>query len=185
MHLGFLSIACLLSSAIAAPIETAAQSTAVVDNALRSVANSLTRLDQAMKSRPYGGSVEEAAQITDTLLQLSNVVISDLRNGANDIRSRQATLGTLEGLSLVPSLTSMASNVQSVMNGWADSKKMVVAGGRYDIAVQTLFEAQDRTSIFADAIIAKVPWGEQTLAGTYKTQFTNIIMGCIKVYQSR
>jgi hypothetical protein len=185
MRLGFLSIACLLGSVTALPIEQAAQSTTVVDTALRAVANSLSALDNAMRSRPPGGTIEEAARITDYLLNLSNDAITQLRNGAVDIRARQANLGSFEGLSLVPLLTSMTAQLQNVMNGWTDSKKMVVAGGRHDIALSTLYEASDRTAIFADAIIAKLPWGEQTLGGTYKTQFTRIFDATIRVYQIR
>jgi hypothetical protein len=185
MRLGLFSIACLLGSAVALPIESASQSTVVVDSALKAVANSLSALDNAMRQRPPGGSIEEAARITDYLLNLSNEAIVQLRNGAQDVRARQATLGAWEGLSLVPLLTTMTTQLQNVMTGWMDSKRMVVAGGRYEAAVSVLYEASDRTAIFADAIIAKLPWGEQTLGGTYKTQFTKIFDATIRVYQSR
>jgi hypothetical protein len=109
MRFQFLSVACLLGSAVALPIELAAQSTAVVDNALKSVGNSLSALDSAMRARPPGGSIEEAARITDYLLNLSNDAIQQLRNGAQDVRARQATLGAWEGLTLVPTLTTSSS----------------------------------------------------------------------------
>jgi hypothetical protein len=187
MRFTFLSVACLLGSAIAAPVpvDLAPASTAVVDNALRSVANALGALDNAMRSRPPGGSAEEASRITDYLLGLSNNAISQLRNGANDVRSRQANLGAWEGLTLVPTLTSMTAQLQSVMNGWTDSKAMVIAAGRYDQALSVLYEAADRTNIFADSIINKLPWGEQTLGGTYKSQFTRIFDNTIMIWQRR
>jgi hypothetical protein len=187
MRFTFLSVACLLGSAITAPIpvEQAASSTAVVDSALRGVANALRDLDSAMRSRPPGGSAEEASRITDYLLNLSNNAIIQLRNGANDVRSRQANLGALEGLSLTPTLNTMTSQLQNVMSGWTDSKAMVIAAGKYDVTLSTLYEAADRTVIFADSIINKLPWGEQTLGGTYKTQFTKIFDNTIKVWQRR
>jgi len=185
MRLGSLSFACLLGSVIAAPITRRPQSTSVIDLAIKNVSASLTTLERALKSRPPGGSSEDAAKVTDNLLGLSYNAITALRNGATDIKTKQATLMPLEGFQLFPTLNTLSNQLQNVVNGWVDSKKMAIAGNRYDATLQMLFEASDRTGIFADTAISKLAIGEQTLSGWIKTTFTGILEKGIKVYQQR
>jgi len=185
MRLGFLSFACLLGSVIAAPITRAKQSTSVIDAAIKSISTELTMIERAMKSRPAGGSAEEATRVTDNLLGLSYNAVSALRNGANDIKSKQATLMPLEGFQLFPSLNTLSNQLTNVMNGWVDAKKMAIAGGRYEAALQMLFEASDRTGIFAEVAIGKLAIGEQTLSLWIKSTFTGIIERAIKSYQQK
>lgn len=189
MRFTFFSVACILGSAIAAPIETA-ETAVTATSDIKLVANYFARLtttlgsiDSAMRSRPSGGDTAEAQRQTDNLLSLTNKAIEELRLGSRDIRRDQPTIGSLEGMTLMTPLNNLSTQLQRVADGWTSSKDMVVAAGKKSAVLNTMLDASEATIVFSDAIIQKIPLVEQYIGQGYKTQFMNIIEKTIQIYK--
>jgi hypothetical protein len=187
MRLAIFPVLFILHNAIAAPIpksssQLAARDIQVVANALTNVSRELNILENGMRSRPRGGTIDEARRITDDLLAQSRRAIDVLREGARDIR-RGPNLKADEGLTLIPTLNTMTKQLQAASDGWTNAKDMAVAAGMKAAILNMMLDASEGVIVFADVVIGKLPYIEQPLGRQYQRQFAEIIERCIKVYQ--
>jgi hypothetical protein len=153
-----------------------------VELSLKRISAALTDLDAGIKNIPGGGDTSEAQRQTSNLLSVARVAIDELRLGAREIR-RGPNVGAWEGLTLLPSLNSLSTQLDSSSKGWVYAKPMVRAAGMTQTVLELLMDASEATLVFSDTIIGKLPYIEQPLGTTYKNQFVAIIEKSVAEYK--
>jgi hypothetical protein len=182
MRLTIIPFLCLLGSVIAIPIELAPRDSSVIERSLKRVLNSMTKLDNGMKQRRSGGDTREAQKETNGLVQLGKDLVEELRLGSREVR-RGPAVNSFEAIALLQGIDNLTRVLQSITNGWIDSKRMVLAAGSKATVLNLLLDASEGSTVFSDAIISKLPLLEQTLGQQFKTTFTMIIEMAIKEYR--
>jgi hypothetical protein len=174
----------LAASAIAAPVQLETRDTAVIDASVRRISNALTRLDSAFKSRRPGGDVREAEKSTDNFLVLHREVVEELRFGSREVR-RGPNVNAFEALQLYQRVDGVTKLLQSVVDGWKDSKRIVVTAGKKNVVLDELLTASEASQQFAEAIIQKLPLLEQGAGQTFKQQHFRILETAITEYKKK
>jgi hypothetical protein len=135
-----------------------------------------------MKSRKSGGDSYEAQSETNRLILLTNNVLQELWYGERDIK-RGPSVNAVETVILIQSVNNLTNMVKIAANGWIDSKRMVVAGGKKFEVLELLLNASQGTSNYCDAIISKLPAFDQPLAVSWKTPLISLIESAISEYK--
>jgi hypothetical protein len=176
-----LTAVCLLSSAIAAPTTLIARDTTVIERAVYRVTMSTSRLDQALRSLPQGGSSQEAARYTTNLIGLGREIIEDMNVGAREIR-RGPMMGPIENVKIVDPLQNMAKWLQSAMTGWVNAKTMVTVAGRKTNVHEHLLAIAEAVTQFGDGWYNKLPIANKAMGGLMKDRHQAIIEVAVREY---
>jgi hypothetical protein len=126
------------------------------------IIGSLTLLDNSLKSVPPGGSVEDAQRITYDLSNIQGTIVSDLREGARQIRAWPSA-SLYQAPSVSSSLTAAGQKLTSAMRGWLRQKDMVEASGNKSNIVGQLESLAGALSVFYDDVYAKIGARYQSL----------------------
>jgi hypothetical protein len=182
MRLTLLPVACLLGSAIAAPLDLVERDTAVIERAIARVTRSTTRLDQALRSLPRGGSTQEADRYTNDLLAMGREVIEDLHLGSREIR-RGPMVSPMENVKILDSVDALTKWLQSAMSGWVNAKTMVVAAGRKATVLDHLMSTSEAAASFGEVWVSKLPVTYKALAVLVKDRHQVIIEVAVREYR--
>jgi hypothetical protein len=182
MRFTLIPLVCLIGSVVAAPLKHTARDLAVIDGSLRRIGISLSRLENGMKSRRPGGDSIEAERETNGLLSLNRSVVDEVRLGSRDIR-RGPGVNVVEATALASSIGGLIKQTQRVMDGWIDSKRMVVVAGKRNIVLDELLSHSDAVAVLADAIIFKLPGTNQGLGQQFKVAINKVIESAISAYK--
>lgn len=176
----FIAVLLHLGSIIASPEK---RDVTAIEIAIRRISSALQRLDAGMRSRPNGGDLAEAVRQSDRLMGLQMAVVGELRTSAREVRrGPNASMG--EGYNVTQAFGNMTGLVQISTDGWLASLPMIVAAQKQDAVLNTLMDTSEATTIFADALIGKLPYVIQAVASPQKTQFINIIEKSVAQYQA-
>jgi hypothetical protein len=113
-------------------------------------------------------------RIAAALIARNHDLIEDLRFGSREIR-HGPSVNSYEALLLMQSVGSITQGLQSAVNGWIDSKRLIVAAGRKAVVLDELIAAEEASDVFSDAMIAKLPVLNQPLAQQFKANVNRII----------
>jgi hypothetical protein len=158
-----------------------ARDTTVVERAVYRVTMSTTKLDQALRALPRGGSPQEADRYTSNLLGLGREVIEDLNVGAREIR-KGPMMGPIENVKIVDPLENMAKWMQSAMAGWVNAKTMVVAAGRKGSVYAHLLAISEAVTLFGDGWYNKLPMPNKAFGTMIKDRHQAIIEAAVREY---
>jgi hypothetical protein len=177
-----LPLFCLLGSAISLPIDLA-PNVVPAEAYFPKLVTTLSRLENALKTIPPGGSLEEAAGRTNDLVRTQAEYSNTLRDAARDVRRGQNMVPT-DGMRMISSIQQVGKLLQSTSTGWVHAKEMVVAAGKRNDVYQELINASDATSIFGDAFVAKMPPAVQSRGKSFSKDCTSYLEAAIKAYKN-
>jgi hypothetical protein len=153
-----------------------------IEKYLSRVTNSLTRLDNSLKSVPHGGSIQEAQRITGDLLKLQGTIVSDLHEGTREIRS-WAGPPLPKAAMISSSLVTTGQKLTSAMMGWVTQKEMVNVSGSKSGLVSQLESFSGALVLFYDGIGAKIGGLNQGAVTTAKNVAKDDIAKAIDVFR--
>jgi hypothetical protein len=183
MHLGYISIVFLIGGVLTAPIQSTALDATAADAAFKRISNSMAKLAATMKSRPDGGSEEQAQQITNKYIELAKEGLEDVRFSTREVR-RGPSITQTETLKLAMAIDPIGNTFKSITKGWIDSKEMIVAAGAKKQVKSLLVEGSEGLIGFTEAVISKLPKIDQRLAQVLKNQFVDVLEPAITAYSS-
>lgn len=183
MKLTLLSLACLLSSTIAAPVKKAKQDTKAVDLAVQHVTAALVRLDSALNNiNTRSNNRQEQESTANEILNLDNFLQSELKTGTGVV-SRGGNIGPIEAVALVTPVDKITKLTTQVTDGWqGPAKKVLKAAGKRDAVLRELTATKKASSDFADALTAKLPFAYQYIGSANKATTTRSIQNAIDDY---
>jgi hypothetical protein len=176
-----LPLLCLLGSTFSSPIDLAPQAVPAEAYYPRLI-TTLTRLDNALRVIPGGGSLGEAAGRTNDLLNMQNEYVMILRDAARDVRRGQNMVPT-DGMRMISSIQQVGKLLQSTSAGWIRAKDMVVAAGKRNDVYQELIIASDATSMYGEAFVAKMPPLVQSRGKSFTKDCTDYLEGAVRAYR--
>jgi hypothetical protein len=177
-----LPVLLLLGNVIALSLPLVPRDASVITASLKRVITSLTELENGMKQRRQGGTMDEAVLETNGLIRLGRGVVEELRFGSREIDQKSQTLNIIEATSLYVSIDNLTTVLRNDMNGWIDSKKMVVAAGKTNEVLNLLRDASSASRAYSDSIQKRLGSWEQPVAQLTKGEFQQIIDKAVAAY---
>jgi hypothetical protein len=177
-----LPLLCLFGSTFSAPIDLATQAVPAESYFPRLI-NVLSRMDNALKTIPGGGSLSEAAGRTNDLLNMQVEYVNILRDGANAVRRGQNMLPT-DGMRMISSIQQVGKLLSSTSAGWVQARDMVTAAQKRNDVYQELIIASDATGLFGDAFVGKMPIPAQTMGKSFSKSCTTSLENAVRAYRN-
>lgn len=181
MRLGHFSLAFLIGSVLTAPTRSTALDSTIAEAAFKRISSAMAKLDTAMKSRPTGGTQEEAREMTDKFISLAKEGLDEVRFSTREVR-RGPSITQAETLKLSMAIDPIGNTFKSIAKGWISSMEMIIVAGAKRQVGTLLIEGSEGLIGFIDALIGKLPKIDQWLAQSLKNQFVDVLEPAIAAY---
>jgi hypothetical protein len=179
-QLAALALSC--NTILAAPVEAATKSTAIIEASIKDVMGSLEDLATALQSldrivRMGGDGNHQVAEIQ----KYSEDVTSSLQEGTAQIKT-VPSLYTYESMSMVAIVQSLTDHVQTTTSAWIAAKSSIERTGGKEHAQMILEKQAAASDEFSAAILSKMPFMAISTAKRYSTKSKSSIQQAIQTF---
>jgi hypothetical protein len=156
----------------------------VVTYNLKRVNDALVPLESSLKRKPrYFRSTEEIDDYFHQVWDLGNKVVTELADGAKDIRTNVRSISDSEILGHNRQISTMDTSLSNIVTGIIGSKKEVDQVRRRQEVLDLLLRAESETNAFTDAMLSKLTGAAQLLQRPIKAKFMNNIQRGVKEFR--